>query len=94
MKNGVLKNILKQSVTGLIPQAIIDRPKQGFGLPVYELLFGKLGNYTKKVLTEFCQRTDYFNPQQVNQLLQQPSGPHTWYLLNFALWHAAYIEIK
>ena len=35
-KNGELKYILKKAVRGLIPDELIDRKKQGFGVPVYE----------------------------------------------------------
>src|SRR5206468_379705 len=43
IKNGTLKYILKKSVRGVIPDELIDRPKQGFGVPVYEWLFEGLG---------------------------------------------------
>ena len=35
-RNGTLKHILKRAVRGLIPDELIDRPKQGFGVPVFE----------------------------------------------------------
>ena len=34
-RNGTLKHILKKSVRGVIPDALIDRRKQGFGVPVH-----------------------------------------------------------
>ena len=41
---GTLKHILKKAVRGVIPDELIDRPKQGFGVPVYEWLFDRLGD--------------------------------------------------
>src|SRR5207302_10202582 len=35
-RNGVLKYILKKAVRGVIPDELIDRQKQGFGVPVFE----------------------------------------------------------
>src|SRR5207253_2665426 len=43
VRNGTLKYILKKAVRGVIPDELIDRPKQGFGVPVYEWLFDRLG---------------------------------------------------
>src|SRR5207245_2763711 len=35
-RGGVLKYILKKAVRGLIPDELVDRRKQGFGVPMYE----------------------------------------------------------
>ncbi len=43
-RNGELKHILKRAVRGVIPDELIDRPKQGFGVPVYEWFFDRLGD--------------------------------------------------
>ncbi len=92
IKNGTLKYILKKSVRGVIPDELIDRKKQGFGVPIYEWLFDKLGDYTKTVLTDFCQKTDFFDASVVQRMLKSGPNPKIWYLLNFALWWQEYIE--
>ena len=46
-KNGILKYILKKAVRGLIPDELIDRKKQGFGVPVYEWFFDRLGQMAR-----------------------------------------------
>lgn len=93
-KHGTLKYLLKKSVRGLIPDELIDRKKQGFGVPINEWLFDKLGDYTKQVLNDFCRKTDFFDSVAVNSLLQKGNNPKIWYLLNFALWWQEYIEGK
>ncbi|MBE0448991.1 MAG: asparagine synthase (glutamine-hydrolyzing), partial [Actinobacteria bacterium] len=74
-RNGTLKYILKKSVRGLIPDELIDREKQGFGVPVYEWFFDRLGERTKQELSEFCDKTDFLDRAGVMQLIDQGEGP-------------------
>jgi asparagine synthase (glutamine-hydrolysing) len=94
IKGGILKSILKTAVRGLIPDNIIDRKKQGFGMPVYEWYFEKLGDQTKIILEDFCNKTDFFDKEEVFKLVDSGKGSHVWYILNFALWWKHYIEPK
>jgi asparagine synthase (glutamine-hydrolysing) len=41
--DGISKSLLKEAVRGLVPDAIIDRPKVGFGAPMSEWLRGDFG---------------------------------------------------
>ncbi len=91
-KNGTLKYILKKSVRGLIPDELIDRKKQGFGVPVYEWFFDKLGAQTRNELNDFCDKTDFFDRTEVMKLIDDGNGPQVWYLLNFALWWKQFIN--
>jgi asparagine synthase (glutamine-hydrolysing) len=91
-KNGTLKYILKKAVRGLVPDQVIDRKKQGFGVPVYEWFFDKLGERARRQLGRFCQTTDYFDPKAVTSLFDSPARHQLWYLLNFALWHNYWID--
>jgi asparagine synthase (glutamine-hydrolysing) len=90
-KNGTLKYVLKKAVRGVIPDAVIDRKKQGFGVPVYEWFFGALGERTRRELHAFCRETDYLDRGAVDRLIAQNRGPQLWYLLNLALWWKEYI---
>ncbi|MFC4303469.1 asparagine synthase (glutamine-hydrolyzing) [Cohnella boryungensis] len=91
-KDGVSKYLLKKAVRGVIPDEIIDRKKQGFGVPVYEWFFDKLGEETKRELSSFCDKTDFLNKDEVMKLIDQKNGPKVWYLLNFALWWKEFIN--
>ena len=53
---GTLKHILKKAVRGVIPDELIDRPKQGFGVPVYEWLFDRLGDVARRSSTSSAAR--------------------------------------
>jgi asparagine synthase (glutamine-hydrolysing) len=91
-KKGQLKYVLKKAVRGIIPDRIIDRKKQGFGVPVYEWFFDKLGEYTREELKAFCLETDFLDYAEVERLINNNQGPQVWYLLNFALWWKEYIK--
>jgi len=87
--DGSLKYLLKKAVRGLVPDEIIDRPKQGFGVPVHEWFFGRLGARARTELDRFCRETGYFDRREVFRLVDSGAGPQVWYLLNFALWWRA-----
>jgi len=95
-KHGTLKYILKKSVRGLIPDELIDRKKQGFGVPIYEWSFDRLGSLSRTKLEAFNHQTDLFDPAELQRLLlpSNASGGHSfqaWCLLNFVLWWEQYI---
>ncbi|MCB0162677.1 MAG: asparagine synthase (glutamine-hydrolyzing) [Anaerolineae bacterium] len=91
MRQGVLKYLLKKAVRGLIPDELIDRKKQGFGVPVYEWFFDRLGEQARQELNDFCDHTDFLDRAEVMRLIDRGRGPQVWYLLNFALWWKAYV---
>ncbi|RIK40017.1 MAG: asparagine synthase (glutamine-hydrolyzing) [Chloroflexi bacterium] len=91
-RSGVLKSILKKAVRGLILDELIDRKKQGFGVPVYEWFFDRLGAQTRQELEEFCTQTDFLDYEGVKHLFESRQAPKVWYLLNFALWWKEYIR--
>jgi asparagine synthase (glutamine-hydrolysing) len=92
VKGGILKYILKKSVRGVIPDEIIDRKKQGFGVPVYEWLLDRLGDKAKEELYSFCDETDFLDKGEVEKLFAERKGTLIWVLLNFALWWKHYIK--
>ena len=55
-RHGKLKYILKKAVRGLIPDELLDRKKQGFGVPVYEWFFDRLGDLARAELNAFVTR--------------------------------------
>jgi asparagine synthase (glutamine-hydrolysing) len=90
-RNGTLKHILKKAVRGVIPDDIIDRPKQGFGVPIHDWFLDKLGDEIRRELDDFCQRTDFFDRTEVFRLIDERKAAQVWYLFNFALWWKEYI---
>jgi asparagine synthase (glutamine-hydrolysing) len=83
---GQPKRLLKRAVAGLLPAGIIDRPKQGFGVPITEWFMDALGESARAVLRQFVRETDWFNPAEVEELIRRRRAQQLWYLYNFALW--------
>lgn len=90
-KNGTLKYLLKKAVRGVIPDELIDRRKQGFGVPVYEWLFDKLGDRVRRELNDFCDQTDLLDRDEVLKMVGSGKGSAAWYLLNLAMWWKEFI---
>jgi len=86
-RHGILKYILKKAVRGVIPDELIDRRKQGFGVPVYDWYHTKFGEYVTKEMKDFCKETDIFQFEGVLPFLKRRG----WALLNVALWWKQYI---
>jgi len=91
-KNGDLKYLLKKAVRGIIPDELIDRKKQGFGVPVYEWLFDKLGHKIREDVKEFCNETNFLNFKEIESVTNNWRDHRSWYLLNLALWWKQFIK--
>jgi asparagine synthase (glutamine-hydrolysing) len=86
------KHILKRAVREIIPGHIIDQPKQGFGVPIYDWFFGRFGEFARREIAEFCDKTDFLDKTAALNLIQKKQARHAWLLLNFALWWKEFIE--
>jgi len=99
-QRGTLKYILRQLLYRHVPRALVDRPKMGFGVPVYEWLHTDLRAEVGALLEPgFIKRQGIFDPGRVAMLLglfdRQPRDWFTnglvWTLYMFQLWHSRYI---
>lgn len=91
-KGGQSKYILKKAVRGLIPDSLIDRKKQGFGVPIREWFSSDLGKFMTRELLQFCDQTDFLNPDEVKRIIaDEKRVAKLWLLLNFSLWWKHYI---
>lgn len=88
---GESKHILKRAVRGLIPDSIIDRPKQGFGAPVHEWFQQRLGTPMRASIDRFVRETELLDAKSVNAVLDAGRGTEAWYLYNLAAWWERYI---
>jgi asparagine synthase (glutamine-hydrolysing) len=51
-KSGVGKYIFKRAIAGMLPRGFLERPKQGFGVPIAEWFRGELRERAQEVLFE------------------------------------------
>ena len=93
------KHIFKQAVRDLVPAEILNRPKQGFGVPVQEWINAQLRERMHETLTE--QRTrerGYVEPRYVDLLLgehergRRDHSTQLWALFMLELWHRAFYD--
>jgi asparagine synthase (glutamine-hydrolysing) len=100
IRGGRRKHILKEAVRSLLPAGIIDRKKQGFGVPLGVWFRGGLTDVFSDVLrSPRTRQRGYFQPAFVDRLVQEHlSGrrDHTlrlWQLMVFELWHRQYLDV-
>ncbi len=86
------KAVLKKAVRGIIPDELIDRKKQGFGVPVYDWFKGRLGTEMKAETLKFADETGLLDSNYVESLFDR-SGYESklWYLFNLSLWWKEYV---
>jgi asparagine synthase (glutamine-hydrolysing) len=99
MPGGRLKHLLKELAFTLVPREILDRPKQGFAVPVGQWFRGALRDAFGDILgAPLTRQRGYFNSAFVDRVVAEHlSGrrDHTtklWMLLVFELWHRQYID--
>jgi len=89
--NNRLKHLLKTAVRDLVPVDIIERRKQGFGVPVDDLFAGRLADVASKEVAHFCDATGLVDRTAAMELIRTGQGSKTWYLLNLAMWWRHFI---
>lgn len=99
IKSGRVKNILKNAVADLLPPDLIERPKEGFIMPINEWLIDKLGGFVRATLApERLKAHGLFRPEAIAQMLdahfarQGRYGDRIWNLLMLQLWWERYVR--
>jgi asparagine synthase (glutamine-hydrolysing) len=91
LRGGVTKWILRQVLYRHVPQALVDRPKMGFGLPIASWLRGSLRPWAEELLDERRLRHQgLLDPEPVRRAwLQHLSGRRD---LAYELWDVLMLQ--
>ena len=99
IKNGRRKHMLKEVAATILPRDILDRKKQGFGVPLGTWFRGNLRElFADTLLSPAALQRGYFQPSFVNRLVAEHlSGKrdHTlrlWQLVVFERWNREYVD--
>jgi asparagine synthase (glutamine-hydrolysing) len=99
IRNGRRKHILKEVAATLLPRDILERPKQGFGVPLGSWFRGNLRElFADTLLSPRSLERGYFQAPFVRRLVDEHvSGKrdHTlrlWQLVVFERWHRQYVD--
>jgi asparagine synthase (glutamine-hydrolysing) len=99
MPGGRLKHLLKELAFSLVPREILDRPKQGFGVPIGHWFRGELRDAFGDILgSPLARQRGYFDHTFIDRVLAEhldEKRDHSWrlwQLLVFELWHRQYVD--
>lgn len=97
IKNGRVKDILKQAVSSFIPEGVVERPKEGFVLPIFDWMTMRLKDYCIHVLSEKnLKKHDLLDIGVVIDLVQsyysgkRENAAKIWNLMMFQIWWQRY----
>lgn len=101
IKKGDTKYLLKQAALRFFPAEMVNRPKEGFLMPVTQWFLNDLQDYVRATLSpERLVRHGFFRQEEVNRLidrLYQPGSDHTHVnkvlaLVVFQEWYELYMS--
>jgi asparagine synthase (glutamine-hydrolysing) len=98
LRGGTTKYVLKRAMKGILPERIINRPKNGFAVPLGYWFRGKLGSYVRDLLLgESARRRGFFNAPYIEDLVAQHERGRNldlqlWTLISFELWARVFLD--
>lgn len=99
LKYSAKKYILKEIVHDYVPKVLMDRPKMGFGVPVFSWLRNDLKYYAEEYMsTEDFAKHGLFKIESVQNIIRSFfNGDKNfdslfWYLLMFQMWYKKWMD--
>ena len=95
------KYLLRRAMRGLLPEAVLRRPKMGFGVPIDHWFRHELREMAYDVLLDArARQRGYFRPEIVRRYLDEHvegrahHHPRLWSLLMLEQWHRVFIDTR
>jgi len=92
-RNRISKYLLRKILYKYVPKELVERPKQGFGVPIYEWFKGELKELYKEYLKEEqVKKEGLFNHKEIKRLLDDYLSDKginhnkLWLLFIFEIW--------
>ena len=99
VRDGRLKHVMKEALSGVLPAGILDRKKRGFGAPMGAWLKNELKPVLRDALSpESLDRRGLFQPDAVRELIAAHESNRVdgtdrlLALLNFEVWARIYLD--
>jgi asparagine synthase (glutamine-hydrolysing) len=98
LRDGQTKYLFKQAMRGILPDHIIDRPKQGFAVPLARWFRNDLATFARDLLlSPTAEQRGIFNRPYVEQLLRLNDRGRNldlqlWTILSLELWCRRFID--
>ena len=87
------KHLLKRIARGIVPDAVIDRPKGYFPMPALKYVRGAFMEFMRDILnSQAARERGLFERPYIDMLLAAPEMHHTR-ILGSKLWHLALLEL-
>jgi asparagine synthase (glutamine-hydrolysing) len=98
LRGGATKHIFKKAMRGVLPDAIIDRPKHGFAVPLGQWFKGRFDGFLHDLLlSDTSKKRGILNVAHVEHLIQRqgagrPLDNQLWTLISFELWCRTFMD--
>lgn len=97
-RDGISKVILRKILYKYVPRELVERPKMGFSIPLYDWFRNELKDlYLEYLAKARLEKEGIFRPEAVEELLQRffrgkgISQEKLWYLFTFQLWREKWL---
>jgi len=93
LKKLTTKYIFRAALEGMLPDKVVHRGKQGYSLPVKQLLRGDLNDYMIELINDSALIRENMDDKYISTLIdehcsmKQNHNHILWALINVAIWH-------
>lgn len=98
LKGLTTKHVFRQALKGILPDRIVYRGKQGYSLPIKNLLRNELKSYMIDLLKSSAIIRETMNLSVIDRLIEEHLAMRhnhnhiLWALMNVAIWHRRFFR--